>query len=298
VTRFAFLAGRTGRLIATSRRQRLRSANSNFAPRVLPPWKYGRRVRLQGKVAVITGGARGQGAAEARLFAQEGARVLVTDVLDDLGEATAKELGDAGRYQHLDVTDPDGWTIAVDAALAAFNRIDILVNNAGIGFPPLPFDEAPLEAHHQVVDVNLHGVHLGMRAVASVMKKQRAGSIVNISSIDGIVGVAGMVSYSASKFAVTGMTRSAALELGRFGVRVNSIHPGVIDSPMVQAAPPEVRASLDRLFERQAISRAGTPEEIAYLALYLASDESSYCTGAQFVIDGGHLAGPYREGWT
>jgi 3alpha(or 20beta)-hydroxysteroid dehydrogenase len=249
-------------------------------------------------VAVITGGARGQGAAEARLFAQEGARVLVTDVLDDLGEATAKELGDAGRYQHLDVTDPDGWTIAVDAALAAFNRIDILVNNAGIGFPPLPFDEAPLEAHHQVVDVNLHGVHLGMRAVASVMKKQRAGSIVNISSIDGIVGVAGMVSYSASKFAVTGMTRSAALELGRFGVRVNSIHPGVIDSPMVQAAPPEVRASLDRLFERQAISRAGTPEEIAYLALYLASDESSYCTGAQFVIDGGHLAGPYREGWT
>jgi 3alpha(or 20beta)-hydroxysteroid dehydrogenase len=132
--------------------------------------------------------------------------------------------------------------------------------------------------------------------VVPVMRDGSGGSIVNISSIDGIVGVAGMTSYAASKFAVTGLTRSAALELGRFGIRVNSIHPGVIASPMVEQAPPEVRERLDRLMAQQPIPRMGTPEEVAHLAVFLASDESSYCTGAQFVIDGGHIAGPYREG--
>jgi 3alpha(or 20beta)-hydroxysteroid dehydrogenase len=143
--------------------------------------------------------------------------------------------------------------------------------------------------------VNLHGVWLGMRAVIPVMARQGRGSIVNISSIDGLVGVAGMTSYAASKFAVTGMTRSVALEVGRRGIRVNSIHPGVIETPMVAAAPPDVRARLKVLLDRQPIPRAGRPEEVAQLALFLASDESSYCTGAQFVIDGGHLAGPFRD---
>ena len=248
-------------------------------------------------MALVTGAARGQGEAEARLFAREGARVLVTDVLDDDGAAVAAELGEVARYRHLDVTREDDWSAAVADALDAFGRLDVLVNNAGIGFPPRPFEAMPLDEHHATIDVNLHGVHLGMRAVVPAMTAQGSGSIVNVSSIDGIVGVAGMVSYAASKFAVTGMTRSAALELGRKGIRVNSIHPGVIDSPMVQTAPAEVRERLQRLYDRQAIPRAGRPEEVAYLALFLASDESSYCTGSQFVIDGGHLAGPYREGY-
>jgi len=253
--------------------------------------------RLRDKVVLITGASRGQGEAEARLFASEGARVVLTDVLDAEGEAVAKELGEAARYHHLDVTRETEWSAAVDAARASFGGIDILVNNAGIGLPPVRFEARTLDEHHRIIDVNLHGVHLGMRAVTPVMTERGGGSIVNISSIDGLVGVAGMVSYTASKFAVTGMTRAAALELGRKGIRVNSIHPGVIDSPLVQTAPPEVLDRLQRVLDKQAIPRAGTPEEVAYLALYLASDESSYCTGAQFVIDGGHLAGPYREGY-
>ena len=253
--------------------------------------------RLRDKVVLITGASRGQGEAEARLFASEGARVVLTDVLDAEGEAVAKELGEAARYHHLDVTRETEWSAAVDAARASFGGIDILVNNAGIGLPPVRFEARTLDEHHRIIDVNLHGVHLGMRAVTPVMTERGGGSIVNISSIDGLVGVAGMVSYTASKFAVTGMTRAAALELGRKGIRVNSIHPGVIDSPLVQTAPPEVLDRLQRVLEKQAIPRAGTPEEVAYLALYLASDESSYCTGAQFAIDGGHLAGPYREGY-
>ena len=162
--------------------------------------------RLRDKVVLITGASRGQGEAEARLFASEGARVVLTDVLDAEGEAVAKELGEAARYHHLDVTRETEWSAAVDAARAAFGGIDILVNNAGIGLPPVRFEARPLDEHHRIIDVNLHGVHLGMRAVTPVMTERGGGSIVNISSIDGLVGVAGMVSYTASKFAVTGMT--------------------------------------------------------------------------------------------
>jgi 3alpha(or 20beta)-hydroxysteroid dehydrogenase len=140
-------------------------------------------------------------------------------------------------------------------------------------------------------------VYHGIRAVSPTMKAQGSGSIINISSIDGLIGVAGMMSYTASKFAVTGMTRVAALELGAHGIRVNSIHPGVIATPLLDSAPPLAKERLQRILDQQAIPRAGTVEEVAYLALYLASDESTYCTGAQFVIDGGHLAGPYREGY-
>lgn len=251
--------------------------------------------RLEGKVAFVTGAAKGQGAAEARLFAAEGARVVVTDV-DDVS-AVVDELGDRALGVALDVAEPDQWARAVDAAVEGFGRLDVLVNNAGIGIPPRTAVEETLEDHRRTMAVNGDGVYLGMRAVTPVMTAQGSGSIVNISSIDGLVGVAGMMSYTASKFAVTGMTRVAALELGAHGIRVNSIHPGVIATPMVDHAPAETRAKLDRLLERQPIPRMGTPEEVAYLALYLASDESSYCTGAQFVIDGGHLAGPYREGF-
>jgi 3alpha(or 20beta)-hydroxysteroid dehydrogenase len=252
--------------------------------------------RLAGKVALITGAAQGQGAAEARRFAAEGARVVVTDVREAAAREVATEIGATARFAPLDVTDVDQWTAAVQAAKDAFGHLDVLVNNAGVAVPPTLLEDMSLEDHRRIQAVNLDGVLLGMRAVAPAMRAAGGGSIVNISSIDGLVGVAGMASYVASKFGVTGLTRAAALELGRFGIRVNSIHPGVIASPMVEQAPPAVRARLDRLMARQPIPRMGTPEEVANLALFLASDESSYCTGAQFVIDGGHLAGPYREG--
>ena len=250
--------------------------------------------RLEGKVALITGSARGQGEAEARRFVAEGAKVAITDLRDVLGEQLAAELGPDTFYQQLDVTREDDWDAAVAATVERFGKLDILVNNAGIGaFGTL--EGLDLKTHHEMIDINLHGVYLGMRAAKAALVATGNGAIVNISSIDGIVGVLGMTSYSASKFAVTGMTRSAAIELGPLGVRVNSIHPGVINSPMVQEAPPETRARLDRLMDMQPIKRMGEPHEIASLALFLASDEASYITGAQFVIDGGHLAGPWRE---
>jgi 3alpha(or 20beta)-hydroxysteroid dehydrogenase len=251
--------------------------------------------RLEGKVALITGAAMGQGAAEARLFAEHGARVAVADIAATTEVVT--DLGDRALAVDLDVADEAQWAAAVAATIERFGRIDILVNNAGVGFPPRPLGEELAEHHHKLWAVNADGVYFGMRAVAPVMSAQRSGSIVNVSSIDGMAGVAGMMSYTATKFAVTGMTKVAALELGAHGIRVNSIHPGVIATPMVDAAPPETLERLQRVLARQPIPRMGTPEEVAYLVLYLASDESSYCTGSQFVIDGGHLAGPYREGY-
>ena len=250
--------------------------------------------RLEGKIALITGSARGQGEAEARRFVAEGAKVAITDLRDVLGEQLAADLGPDTFYQQLDVTREDDWDAAVAATVERFGKLDILVNNAGIGaFGTL--EGLDLKTHHEMIDINLHGVYLGMRAAKAALVATGNGAIVNISSIDGIVGVLGMTSYSGSKFAVTGMTRSAAIELGPLGVRVNSIHPGVINSPMVQEAPPETRGRLDRLMDMQPIKRMGEPHEIASLALFLASDEASYITGAQFVIDGGHLAGPWRE---
>ena len=250
--------------------------------------------RLSGKVALITGAARGQGAAEARRFVAEGAKVAITDVLDAPGAALAAELGGAAFYRHLDVTSEADWTAAVAETVDRFGRLDVLVNNAGIGSVGT-LEGLPLETHRQIVDVNLHGVYLGMRAVKPAMIASGGGAIVNVSSIDGLAGVLGMTSYAGSKFAVTGMTRSAAIELGPLGIRVNSIHPGVINSPMVAEAQPEVVARLLRLMDRQPIRRMGEPEEIASLALFLASDEASYITGTGVVIDGGHLAGPFRE---
>lgn len=257
--------------------------------------------RLAGRVALITGSAQGQGEAEARRFAAEGARVLVTDVLVDAAAEVASSIGDAARWCELDVTDPEQWSVAVAHCVEVHGRLDILVNNAGVGPTPRVIERTTLEDHRRTMAINLDGVFFGIRAViepmrAAEVRASGGGSIVNISSIDGIVGVPGMSSYASSKFAVTGLTRTAALELGRFGIRVNSIHPGVIASPMVAAASGEIRERLDRLMATQPIPRMGTPEEVANLALFLASNEASYCTGAQFVIDGGNLAGPPREG--
>jgi 3alpha(or 20beta)-hydroxysteroid dehydrogenase len=241
--------------------------------------------RLAGKVALISGAARGQGAAEARLFAAEGARVLLGDRLDEPCAALAEELGAAAAWVHLDVTREEEWRRAVEAARARFGRLDVLVNNAGI-LRPGSIETLALADFEAVVRVNQIGCFLGMQAAIPALRESGGGSIVNVSSIAGMRGRPGLVAYVASKWAIRGMTKTAALELGRDGIRVNAILPGAIDTPMI--AGPDFSA-VDRAahFAKLPVSRIGEPADVARLALFLASDESAYCTGADFVIDGG-----------
>jgi 3alpha(or 20beta)-hydroxysteroid dehydrogenase len=244
--------------------------------------------RLAGKVAIVTGGARGMGAAEARLFVEHGAKVTIADVLDAEGEVLAKELGPAARYVHLDVTDEDAWAAGVDDAVQAFGGLDVLVNNAGIA-SLAPIGATTTQEYLRIVGVNQLGVFLGMRAAIPVMTTAGRASIVNISSIEGIGGSSYAIAYSASKFAVRGMTKVAAIELAPLGIRVNSIHPGGVHTPMLNdIGGQEMAAMVEASIPMQ---RLATPEEIAPLALFLASDESSYCTGSEFVADGGVTAG-------
>jgi 3alpha(or 20beta)-hydroxysteroid dehydrogenase len=248
--------------------------------------------RLDGKVALITGAARGQGEAEARHFVEEGAKVAITDVLTDQGEAVAKELGDSATFIPLDVTSEDEWASAVETAVSELGGLDVLVNNAGIAtFAPIT--ETTAEAYRRTIDVNQVGVFLGMKAVVAAMSGNGGGSIINISSIDGLIGTQGAIAYSAAKFAVRGMTKTAALELGVLGIRVNSVHPGIIETPMVEAG--ELKALISLFAERVPLGRTAQPEEVAKLVAFLASDESGYCTGAEFTVDGGITAGPYFE---
>jgi 3alpha(or 20beta)-hydroxysteroid dehydrogenase len=244
--------------------------------------------RLDGKVALISGGARGQGAAAARAFTREGAKVLIGDILDDDGKQLADEIGEDALYLHLDVTREDDWAGAVEEGERNFGRLDVLLNNAGIlKFAKLT--DMTLEEYMQVVNVNQTGVFLGMRAVAPAMKKAGGGSIVNVSSVEGLRGSPGLVAYVASKFAVRGMTKAAAVELGRDGIRVNSIHPGIVDTPMTRNVGLE-GMDLDALFSSIPLRRAGVPEDIVAMAVFLASEDSAYCTGAEFVVDGGATA--------
>jgi 3alpha(or 20beta)-hydroxysteroid dehydrogenase len=240
-------------------------------------------------VALISGAARGQGEAEARLFVAEGAKVVVGDVLDDVGEKLVVEIGDAAAYVHLDVTQQEDWEAAVEVAMSRFGRLDVLVNNAGI----LRFgsiERTPFEEYRGVIEVNQFGCFLGMKASIPALKAAGGGAIVNISSTQGLEGMAGACAYTASKFAVRGMTKSAALELGRYGIRVNSVHPGGIDTPMLQLDQVD-QANKDAAYRHQPIGRIGQPEEVARLVAFLASDEASYSTGSEFLIEGGMTAG-------
>ncbi|UQA34570.1 SDR family NAD(P)-dependent oxidoreductase [Streptomyces cavourensis] len=255
--------------------------------------------KLDGRVVLVTGAARGQGEQEARLFAAEGARVVVADVLVEQGEALAEELGEeTARFVRLDVGSEEGWAEAVAVARDAFGKIDGLVNNAGI----LRFNElvnTPLAEFEQVVRVNMTGAFLGIRAVAPEIEAAGGGTIVNTSSYTGLTGMPLVGAYAATKHAVLGLTKVAAMELAGKGVRVNAICPGAIDTAMSNPAlldpdadPSGSDAALDAYYrELVPMGRIGRPEEVAALALFLTADDSSYITGQPFVIDGGWLTG-------
>ena len=248
-------------------------------------------MRLQGKVALITGAARGQGAEEARMFAKEGAKVVLADVTDQEGTAVAAEIAEMGGdalYVHLDVTNEDEWDAAVQSAVASFGKLDILVNNAGIWRRGHVL-ETSSDQWDDIMDVNAKGVFLGTKAVIPEMWKAGGGSIVNISSTAGLVGSKTSAAYSASKGAVRIFTKSTAVQYAAEGIRANSIHPGPIDTDMGDQVWPDA-ASKSASVTRTALNRMGTPEDIAYGALYLASDESSFVTGSELVIDGGVTA--------
>jgi 3alpha(or 20beta)-hydroxysteroid dehydrogenase len=243
--------------------------------------------RLDGKVALISGGARGQGATEAELFAAEGARVVIGDVLDDEGKATAERIGENCRYVHLDVTVEEDWQAALAFTLDEFGAPDILVNNAGV-FIIRPIAMTTVEDFERVQKINTTGVFLGIKTVGPAMCEARRGSIINISSIAGLKGTANTIAYTASKWAVRGMTKTAANEYAGFGVRVNSVHPGIIDTPMADEF--KDLGVMDMVRQAIPMGKETGPETVAKLVLFLASDDSHYSTGSEFVVDGGMVA--------
>jgi 3alpha(or 20beta)-hydroxysteroid dehydrogenase len=249
--------------------------------------------RLDGKVALITGGARGMGKSHVRHFVAEGARVVFGDVLDEQGSFVAAKLGSqCCRYVHHDVTSEAGWACAVAVAVQEFGRLDVLVNNAGV-LKFASIADMPLADFRAILEVNAVGCWLGMKAVIGPMTEAGGGSIVNISSIEGFTGAAGLSAYSASKFAVRGMTKAAASELGHLGIRVNSVHPGgVLTRMAIEAAGTYDHVDGDAFLKSMPIARFGEPVEISRLVAYLASDDSSYSTGSEFIADGGILCGP------
>jgi cyclopentanol dehydrogenase len=238
--------------------------------------------RLKNKVALISGGARGQGAAEARLFANEGAKVVLGDVRDDLCHATASDINqvvgsEAAFAIRLDVTRAADWRAAVDTCTRLFGGLDVLVNNAGI-FDMAGLEDTSEELWDSIVNINQKGVWLGMKAAVAAMRQRGGGSIINISSVAGLTGSTGSTAYHGSKGAVRLLTKAAAVQYGPEKIRVNSVHPGIINTEMVDIIPGKVRAELSTVVP---LRREGTPDDVARLVLFLASDDSSYCTGAR-----------------
>jgi 3alpha(or 20beta)-hydroxysteroid dehydrogenase len=246
--------------------------------------------RLDGKVAIITGAARGQGECEARLFVEEGAKVVLADILDREGEAVAKDIGAAAIYVHLDVRREEDWAAAVSAA-RALGPLNVLINNAAVTHFASVVDTT-LEDYNRVISINQVGTFLGLRSVFRPMKEAGGGSIVNVSSIDGLQAKNGLIAYASSKWAIRGLTKVAAIEFGRHNIRVNSLHPGGVDTVM---GNPTGIENIDVVYRNYPIPRCGKPIDIARLALFMASDECSYSTGAEFVADGGWFAGEYLK---
>ncbi|CAN5693801.1 glucose 1-dehydrogenase [soil metagenome] len=243
--------------------------------------------RVDGKVVLISGGAQGMGASHAQMLVAEGAKVVIGDILDDKGKELADEIGDAARYVHLDVTEADQWDAAVALANSEFGGLTSLVNNAGIvALGKIgKFDMAKWQ---KVIDVNLTGTFLGMQAVVESMKAAGNGSIINVSSIEGLRGAPMVHPYVASKWAVRGLSKSAAIELGKFNIRVNSIHPGFIRTPMTKHFPEDMVTT--------PLGRPGQSPEVSTFVVFLVSDESSYATGSEFVMDGGLTTDvPHKE---
>ncbi|MFT3898750.1 MAG: glucose 1-dehydrogenase [Gordonia sp. (in: high G+C Gram-positive bacteria)] len=238
--------------------------------------------RVDGKVALITGGARGMGAEHARALVAEGGKVVIGDILDDEGQALAKEIGPSARYVHLDVTSEDDWDAAIKTAVDEFGKLNVLVNNAGI-VNGAPIEKFKIDKWRQIIDVNLTGTFIGMVKSVDPMKEAGGGSIINVSSVEGLQGSPWAHGYVASKWGVRGIAKSAALELAPHGIRVNSIHPGLIRTPMTENIP-------DGMIKIP-MGRAAAPAEVATFIVFLASDESSYATGTEFVMDGGLTAG-------
>lgn len=238
---------------------------------------------LDGRVAIITGAARGQGEAEARLLAAHGAKVILTDILAEQGQAVAEDIGDCARFVEHDVASESDWAEVIETALAEFGAVNVLVNNAAIS-RPLKLEDTDLDTYRHIVEVNQIGVFLGMRAVLDPMKRAGGGSIINVASVAGLQGTSTLFAYTASKWAVRGMSKSAALELARYNIRVNVLNPGVIDTPINHDNPDKMNQAL---LQATPMRRMGDPAEIAQAVLFLASDAASFATGADFTIDGG-----------
>lgn len=245
--------------------------------------------RLSGKVAIITGAANGMGAAEARIFAQEGAKVVATDIVEDALQELVREIqadgGDAIALKH-NVTSEEEWKNVIDETIKQYGKIDVLVNNAGVASPKTMF-EMEMDEWNKIMDINLSGCVLGMKYVIPEMKKAGGGSLINISSIGGIVGMAGSSPYTAAKGALRALSKSAAVEFGKENIRVNSLHPGIIETPMTKESF-EVATPFYQTFTQ--LPYFGKPEDVAYGVLFLASDESRFMTGSELVIDGGWTA--------
>lgn len=249
--------------------------------------------RFEGKTVLISGGAGGQGAAHMKAFLEEGANVVIGDIADERGEALVRDEPRA-RYVHLDVRSEEDWAAAVQTAEAAFGPLGVLVNNAGVPSPAVLIEDGDVDDWRRILDINLTGQYIGIRAAVPSLRRNGGGSIVNIASMAADTGIAYLSPYVASKWGVRGLTQTAALELGRDGIRVNSIHPGVVRTPFITEPVTPAEPAVVDLFDPSAlaITRIAEPDEISRMVLFVTSDEASFATGSDFVVDGGLLLGP------